>query len=236
MNTITLQDILNQTNDNLSNYNFSNIDSGNKIRGVNRAIEIVQRRLGLPSDKETQAITFTSGTTFYDLDEGFNELIAIYYDPTGLDNDPNTPENKWYIYTDVELLQDSGNFVSKKRACVTNINGKPQLMLLGDNLILNATDSLIVVYWSAYKGTDSTGVTKKILLDTPSDICSFGSFAPDLLYPISLKAATILNPQLRADKDFQSMYRQDYEDVLKVMGRSYPRTRSINAGQTKLQR
>ena len=233
---VTLQNCLDQINDLNSNYNFSNIDPGNKIRATNRAIEYVQRRLGLPSDKKTFPITFVEGTTRYTGPTAFNELIKIYYDPTGLTSDPNIPENKWYIYTEDKLLSEGGIVQNKNRAAVSFTNGILELILLGKNLTLATSDNLLASYWSSLKGTDSTGTTSKIFLDQPSDICAFGAVAPDLIYPISLKAATILNPQLQADKDFQSSYKQDFEDVLRVMGRSYPRIRAANSSQTILDR
>ncbi len=66
------------------------------------------------------------------------------------------------------------------------------------------------------------------------DICAFGAYAPDLILPISLKAATFVNPQLRFNPDFQAMYKSDFEDTLKLMSRTYPRERQAGNAQTQL--
>lgn len=97
-------------------------------------------------------------------------------------------------------------------------------------------DLMDLVYYSAYKGTDTTGVTSKVILTQTSDILSFGSFAPDLIMPICLKAATIVMPQLRADMNFTSMYKTEYTETLTLMGKTYPRKRNNNAAESQLQR
>lgn len=105
-----------------------------------------------------------------------------------------------------------------------------------DNMYSIFPDQMTFIYNTKYKGTDSTGTTEKIMLTSPTDIPSFGLYAPDLLDPIALRAAWILEPQLRGDKDFMQMYRAECEAQLRNFGKIYPRKRTINLGQTVIQR
>jgi len=106
-----------------------------------------------------------------------------------------------------------------------------------DYLYLVTPDYLTCSYYSFNKGTDSTGVTKKVILTEDTDICSFGAVAPSLIDPIAIRAALKLFPQLRGDTNFWNMYKSDYEDTMKVLGRTFPRHRSTgSAGQTELLR
>jgi len=99
-----------------------------------------------------------------------------------------------------------------------------------DYLYQVTPDYLTLSYYSFYKGTDSTGATKKINLTADSDICSFGDIAPALIDPIALKAAMKLWPQLRSEPTFWQIYKADFDDVLKVYGRTWPRHRTTGIG------
>ena len=105
-----------------------------------------------------------------------------------------------------------------------------------DDFYLVYPDSMNLVYYSQYKGTDSTGTTKKIYLDALTDIPTFMLYFPDFVNMIALRAAYILMPQLSGDKDFMAMYKADYKEVIADLGRIYPRKRSVNLGQTVLRR
>ncbi len=396
--TITLSDIRNQVSDFAQNYNTSNIDLGNTDRAINRAIEYVQRRLGLPSDRKVYSFYYYDDIMFYDMPDAFNELMQLYYNTTDLvDINHNTPFYRWGVVKDVEILRSSGFINQGNRVAFTTLNGSNQLLLDGMNIrgsstvnsfdtttgltfsadflntttdpyikkqgsasvkfdlttglsestitfsdqldisnllnintayrlwvffptaaptkftnvkirfisstgnyyevttttqfdgsawtandwnklswsLSNATttgspdatnissiqiafthsgsysaitnmrvdflyqvnpDYMDVLYYSAIKGTDSTGATDKIILDESDDIVAFGPYAPDLILPIALKAATILWPQLRADLNFLMVYKQDCEETLKLFGRTYPRQRSMNSGQTQILR
>lgn len=97
-------------------------------------------------------------------------------------------------------------------------------------------DNMNLVFYSQYKGTDATGLVKKIYLDSISDKPTFMQFFPDFQNMIALRAAYILMPQLSGDKDFMAMYKNDYQEVMKDLGRIYPRKRSVNLGVTFLRR
>ena len=392
---ITLGDIRNDVNDNCQNYDVTSIDKGNVTRQMNRAIEYIQRRLGLPSNKQYFSFYFYDDTKYYDCPEGFDEFIQLYYDsnnPNVTDN--NKAQNRWYAYKDNEINNSTystnfgiyGNHI-KNRVAVTSKNGKNQLLLSGGNIrggetinsfdttdgltyssdISNVTidtnvykegsgslkfdtndslsyssiidtstwniqslmniggayrlyvyfptdsteqfssvelrfesstgnyysilttvqntgaawqeeywnllgwklsdavvtgtpdstaitsisvifhhsalysgvsslridylyqvnpDYVTCMYWSAFKGTDTTGATPKIMLDDDTDICYFGQYAPDLIEPIALRATLKLFPQLRGDQSFYTMYKQELDDALKTWGRVYPHQRS----------
>ena len=81
-------------------------------------------------------------------------------------------------------------------------------------------------YYTAYKGTDTTGATDKIILDTDSDILYFSNYAPDLIDVVAIKAALRLFPQLRGDITFWQMYKADYTDAMNNFGKIFPRKRA----------
>ena len=388
---VTLQNLIDQTNDYCASYSSTTISLGNVERGINRAIEFVQRRLGLPSDKAIQSFYFYEDTPYYDCATGFNELIGLKYNTSAnsapIDQNPNVPRRRWNVYKDIEIMQLSGQWPDENQVAFTTVNGKSQLLLHGRNQrgastinplnstsgltystdisgvavdtnvykysngslkfnintslsasyltfsgmwsiasllntngayrlyidfptgttgyftnvelrlqssagnyysmtattqsdgtawnsgswsllswqLSNATvvgspdptkinamyvyfnhsgtyaavtgirlnylyqitpDYIDAVFYSAYKGTDLTGATPKIILDTASDICSFGSIAPDLILPISLKAAATLSPQILASPEFQAIWKADFLEAMEVFGRVYPRTRA----------
>jgi hypothetical protein len=106
-----------------------------------------------------------------------------------------------------------------------------------DYLYQVTPDYLTLSYYSFYKGTDTTGATKKINLTADSDICSFGDIAPALIDPIALKAAMKLWPQLRGEISFAQMYKMDFEDVIKLYSRTWPRHRTTGqSGSTEVLR
>ena len=105
-----------------------------------------------------------------------------------------------------------------------------------NDLYLVYPDNMNLIYYSQFKGTDSTGTIQKIILDQLTDLPNFMQFFPDFQNPIALRAAYILMPQLSADKDFMTAYKSDFEDYLKDLGKSYPRKRSVNLSGTVLRR
>lgn len=105
-----------------------------------------------------------------------------------------------------------------------------------DDFYLSFPDLMNLVYYSQYKGTSADGLTKKIILDDLTDLPSFMQFFPDFINMVALRAAYILMPQLSSDKDFITMYRRDYLEILKDLGKIYPRKRIVNLGQTLLYR
>lgn len=398
---ITLGDVMSQADDMCQNYNVTSIDKGNKVRAANRAIEYMQARLGLPSDNKIFSFYYYEDVKLYDLPDGTNELLQLYYNTTNANvvQDLNRTITKWNGAKDVQLLTKSANLPRINEFAMTTINGKNQILMNGRNLsqanVINDFDSVTgltfstsisntsidntvkkystgslkfdmsaaetsstitinglwdvstainnnavyrlyadfpigvdssiisgftirwvsstgnyyessattqadgtafvanswnfisfpltnpitvgspvstqiqqievilnhgasfvpvssfridhlyqanpdymdLIYYTSYKGTDSTGLIQKILLTTDSDICAFGAYAPGLIGPIALKAAVILNPQLKADANFQQFYYADFNDQMKVFGKMFPRRRLTgNFGTTSLQR
>lgn len=97
-------------------------------------------------------------------------------------------------------------------------------------------DSMDLIYYTQIKGTSADGITQKIILTDLTDLPTFMQFFPDFINMIALRAAYILMPQLSGDKDFMQMYKGDYEEVMKDLGKIYPRRRAVNLGQTMLRR
>lgn len=105
-----------------------------------------------------------------------------------------------------------------------------------DDFYLVYPDNMNLVYYSQYKGTDETGTIQKIILNSLTDLPNFMQFFPDFIHPIALRAALLLMPQLSMDKDFMTMYKSDYDDWIRDVGRIYPRKRIVTLASTVLRR
>lgn len=105
-----------------------------------------------------------------------------------------------------------------------------------DDFYLSYPDNMNLVYYSQYKGTNADGTVQKIILDDLSDLPTFMQFFPDFVNLVALQAAYILYPQIAGDKDFMKMYKEDYIEQMKDLGKVYPRKRIITAGSTILRR
>lgn len=105
-----------------------------------------------------------------------------------------------------------------------------------DDFYLVYPDIMELVYYTQIKGTNAAGTVQKIILDELTDKPTFMQFFPDFINMIALRAARILMPQLSADKEFMEMYRQDYVNEMKSLGKIYPRKRIVNLSQTFLRR
>lgn len=388
--SFTLQDTLNLTNDYLGNYTTGNIETAQKYRAINRAIEYLKRRLGLPSDETYQTVRFSSDQIYYDLDSDVDEAFILKYN-----NDfYNTPVYFWDYMQDVDMLKRAGNNLDR-RWSITNINGRKQLMLLGSNiragdtidsleevgdwviandgsaLVLDSNirysgasslkttvtysagavtfrnsnlnfdwsslfensgmikfwcrstsasitnfklriytdssnyktitvtvddagsafvansffkvgfqvdnsvatlgtldtsnitridieatipsgfssgsmwfddifttfpDDIDLGFYSSYKGTDTTGVTQKELLDTATDLISIGSMYDDFIDPIARKAALNLYPQLKGDKEFYTVFVSEFNDIMRTLSRTFPRKRLQGQSTHKIER
>ena len=391
---ITVQDILDQTNDLARNYTTGTVDQANRLRAVNRAVEYVKRRLTMPADLKDFSFYFSRDQLYYPGPSDMNEPINLVYTNAN-ENTPSTRWN-WIPYSDLlsytgtnrgnfwshtwvngslqivmlgfnlhagtilQTFDSVGNFTGENDAinlsinnniytsggasleftispvlafgkgsiyfpvnwdistmhqangtikldtylpstnltsinlvlgtdasdyyvftCTTTDDGNPFTInqwntlhwsfldgpvIVGspsdqdinfaridyiqngsfgstdvtgffmDNMYLTFPDQMSLTYNTMYKGTDTTGVTNKVFFTANSDIPYFGQYAPDLLTPIAYRAAYMLEPQLRADKDFMKEYKDECEEVLKIYGRVFPRQRVITLGSTRIQR
>ena len=124
---VTLQNLIDHTNDFCASYSVTTVSLGNVERGINRAIEFVQRRLGLPSDKAIQSFWFYEDTPYYNCATGFNELIGLKYNTSAnsapVDCNPNTPRRRWNVYKDIEIIKKfvnpHGRLIARKRTGVS---------------------------------------------------------------------------------------------------------------------
>lgn len=105
-----------------------------------------------------------------------------------------------------------------------------------DNLRTVIPDLLDLIYLTSYKGTDSTGATKKVFLTEYTDIPAFANYIPDMLDVVAMRAAVILSPQILSNADFAQMYEKESERIIGIVGRSWPRKRTLNYGSLKLSR
>jgi hypothetical protein len=138
---ITVQDVLNNTNDILGHYTTGGIDPGQKLRQINRSIEYVKRRLGLPSDEKVHQILFSQDQIFIDLPSDFDEAIVLRYN----DENYNRPGYEWEYFDYTDILRRTGDQPDFKFG-FTSINGTKQLAMVGHNIrrgeTLNTCDSV----------------------------------------------------------------------------------------------
>lgn len=98
-------------------------------------------------------------------------------------------------------------------------------------------DEMKLIYSSAYKGTDETGVTQKFNLTEMSDLLSIGADYPDFIGLIAGRAGIELWPQLKGDKTAYALVLAKFNDDMKTWGRVFPRKRTqISTFGTKLRR
>lgn len=145
--SVTFQNIIDQTNDYISNYITSQIDLGNRTRAINRATEFFQRRMGLPSDQRVYSFYFVQPTNYYALPVDFNEPIdLIYHDYTN-----NFPGNEFFYQKYPQVLRLGGINPATKYFSYVPYNGSQQLLILGNNLdsgsVLDSFDNAITEGW-----------------------------------------------------------------------------------------
>jgi len=94
-----------------------------------------------------------------------------------------------------------------------------------------------LVYYSSIKGTDSTGATSKTQLTEVTDKLAIGEMFEDFIDPIARRAALAIVPQLRGDSQWYGVYNQEWTEMMKTLGRSFPRKRTmVQNYQHKLRR
>lgn len=126
--SVTLQNVLNYTNDEIGNYTTGNVNNDVKIRAINRAIEWVKRNLGLPTDEKIQTFWFSADQIFYDLNSDFDESLQLLYNDRNL----NTPGSRWEYRTYPEIFERTGS-ARQNLFSITNVNGTKQLVVHGYN-------------------------------------------------------------------------------------------------------
>lgn len=94
-----------------------------------------------------------------------------------------------------------------------------------DNIFTVVPDSVDLVYYTRYKGTDTTGVTYKTELSELTDEFLFTNTDEDVLEVIAQRAAVILYPQLRGDKESLMLLKQELQSNMKSFTKRWPRRR-----------
>lgn len=174
---------------------------------------------------------FSSPTDYY--------KISVTANADGTAWTINSFENLLGFLAENAIMVGSPN-LSAINACRIDFNLLPSVTTITnmrvDDLYFVMPDELDLVYASNIKGTDSTGLTDKVTLDDPSDIPSFGEYAPDLVDAIAMRGALMLMPQLRKDLEFSNMYKSEVKNALETYGKIFPRKRVINMGKTILRK
>jgi len=126
--SITVSEILEDIDIITGNANTGNITNEDKIRRLNRSVEWVKRKLGLPNDERIQTIKFSADQIYYDLDTDVDEIFGVAWHEDNL----NLIDNQWNPAPYDYILKKRAE--SKKQLwALTHINGTPQIVLWGDN-------------------------------------------------------------------------------------------------------
>ena len=94
-----------------------------------------------------------------------------------------------------------------------------------DYLRLVKTDSMILNYYSLYKGTDAAGTTYLENFTALTDIFSFGTFDTGLRNLYAIYAAVLINPQILVD---DKQVQEQYKHWTTIYKKKYPRKRINN--------
>lgn len=132
--SITLADLRSATRDHLGHYRGSTLDPGQLDRQINRSIEYIKRKFGLPSDEKKQSFLYCDDQYFIPVNSDFDESILIKYQ----DNNYNTPQYQWDFLNYPDLFHNLGNRPDFKYS-FTTINGSKQLMMVGRNIRSGST-------------------------------------------------------------------------------------------------
>lgn len=191
--SFSLNDVLNLTNDYLGNYTTGTIETAQKYRAINRSIEYIKRRLGLPSDETYQTIQFSADQIYYDLNADVDEVFLIKYN-----NDfYNTPTYFWDYMSDTDILKRAGDNLDKRWA-ITNINGRKQIVLIGSNIRAGDTIDSMEAVGDWVVANDASA----LVLDTNIRYSGGGSLKATVTY--SSGAVTFRNTNLNLD--FQTLF------------------------------
>jgi hypothetical protein len=152
-----------------------------------------------------------------------------------LNADYSQRKNGWntikFKKRDIESF-DLSNLTNVKLKIYLNILSGQTYQLWIDNFRNHIPDLIDIVYYSNYKGKDSSG-NFVLNLQNNTDVPLFDSIAPDLILPIALRAAFYLTPQLKTNVEFTTLFFQEAENVIRNLGRAYPRKRCITYGKLK---
>lgn len=131
----TLQDVLNTLEDYSGQYDTGVVNQSIKIRHINRAIEWVKRKVGLPADERQQTIRFSQDKLFYNLNSDVDELLYLWWDEQNM----NTVGRTWEQARYEEILKLQGEGTRKYKFAQTHINGSNQAVIWGYNKIGQTT-------------------------------------------------------------------------------------------------
>jgi len=168
-------------------------------------------------------LSFKEGTTTYTISA------------QSLNADYSQRENGWNTIKFKKRNIDSfdlSNLTEVKLKIYFNILSGQTYQLWLDNFRNHIPDLIDIIYYSNYKGKDSSG-NFLLNLQNDTDVPLFDSIAPDLILPIALRAAFYLAPQLKTNVEFTTLFFQEAENVIRNLGRAYPRKRCITYGKIK---
>ena len=127
----SLNDLLLALDDLTGEYQTGTATTPIKIRHINKAIEWVKRKVGLPTDEIKQTINWSQDQIFYDLNSDVDEPLYMYWKKQS----PNTHERYWSNVGNYdEILKRQGDSVKRFSFAETHINGSKQIAISGYNL------------------------------------------------------------------------------------------------------
>lgn len=193
--SVTLQDIENQVRDYVSTYGTGQFDKQIIWRQINRSIEFLKRKIGIPSDENIQTILFCEDQIYYDtnldLDEAF---MLVYHDPRY-----NLTSRRFDYFMYPDLLQRTGQHNTNKFS-FTTINGRKQLMILGSNIRSSYTINTL----SSLTDITATGDASSLSLDTFIKYTGDSSIKFDITNSFGVAGIKLSNQNLDLEQLFRS--------------------------------
>lgn len=104
-----------------------------------------------------------------------------------------------------------------------------------DQIFSTIPDYMDLFYRSNAKGTNAAGTALQTLTAV-TDVIGVCELFPDFDDLIARRAAINLWPQLRADKDFMVMYKEELKEMMRDIGMRFPRKRTNKFLPTRLLR
>lgn len=184
----TLQDVDSLTQDYCGNYSTGVSDADVRYRAINKSIEYLKRLISFPNDEEIFSFWYTDDQFFYDLPAKFMEALELkYHNPLS-----NRPNNKWDFFDYPTVLQGVGGS-RRNRWSITNINGRKQLVVVGNNGLQGRTIITMDSITDVTVDDDASGLAVNIL--TPHE----GTGAIQFDITNSTGAASIVFSNLNLD-------------------------------------
>jgi hypothetical protein len=167
------------------------------------------------------SVTFKWGTNASNY---YTQTVTTQSDGSAFVQDWNLLDFKWATATEVGTPDPHNiNFYEIDFNYSAAYTGGTNYRL--DDLELITPDTMVLTYYSKYKGTDTSGTTNLEQFTATTDILNIGSWDTGLKNLVAIYAAVILNPQLLNENNEA---KEQYKYWTNFYQRRFPRRRLNN--------